>query len=83
MKKYRTLGEFLQFISDIENECTEANIYFTIRGCEKNLVTFAIPSVMLSCSYSDELLASPIDLVEIRELEGINRYYNVILKVLD
>lgn len=83
MKKYRTLGEFLHFISGIANECSDLNIHFTIRAREMNLVTFAIPSVMLSRSYSDELLASPIDLVAIRVIEGINDYYNVILKVLD
>lgn len=82
MKKYRTFGELLEFIREHLDECINEQVYFTIRGSEKNVATFAFPSVVLSRSYSDELLASPIDLIVIDELDGDDHFYNVILKVL-
>ena len=83
MKKYRTFGELLGFIREHLDECVNEHVYFTIRGIERNVVTFACPSFVLSRSYSDNLLASPIELITIDELDGVDHVYNVILKVLN
>lgn len=80
--KYKTFGELLGFIREHLDECVNEHVYFTIRGSEKNVATFAFPSVVLSRSYSDDLLASPIDLIVIDELDGVDHFYNIILKVL-